>query len=128
MTPREILLNRHRQTEPRLNRIRREVIQGIRRDQAVGSRIVWSLPGFLRWRHVALATAWLMVLLLQVGIPEPISPVLASGSGISAQEMAHNVRENRRQLHETLETAPEDEHSAPTPEPRSSLKQTVFNT
>lgn len=128
MTPREVLLNRHRQAGPRLDAVRREVVRGIGRGQSGRRRVGWCLPFCGGWADVVLATAWLLMVLLRVGMPETVRSAAGSRAGLPMREMAQNVRENRRQLQETLEPAPEVEPPKPVPAPRSSLGRPFFNT
>lgn len=131
MKPRDILLNRHRQAEPKLDALRQEIIRDLRRHELPRSalppapRLPWlsTKP----WRFIALATAWLIVILLHVDTVAPISASPGSAAAISPRQLTLNVRENRRQLFETLDVSFKADDAPAVPTPRSALRTGLFN-
>ncbi len=131
MTPREILLQQHRKIEPRLDAVRREVLADLhrtespRRSPSPAAARSWFGAG--RWRFIALATAWLIVILLQVDLPDPIPALAHSDAALSTRQLTLNVRENRRQLFESLDLSTRAASGSDEPAPRSAVQPKLFN-
>jgi hypothetical protein len=131
MTPREILLSQHREAEPKLDALRQEVLAGMHRP-----RLLQKSPpqpqlrtwfGVGRWRFITLATAWLIVVLLQLDMSLPIPATDASAANISPRQLTLNMRENRRYLLETLDVSFKAVAAPAVPGPRSGLQLALYN-
>jgi hypothetical protein len=131
-TPREMLLQRHRSAEPRLDGIRQQVVARLTTKEADGEikrtaspltpalsplrgegedRVPWwrGVIVSLRWHLAGLSAAWLFVVLLSIDrSSESVAPQRAQRPEPPKQFIAE-VRENRRQvaqLAESLEIEP----------------------
>jgi hypothetical protein len=107
-TPREILFNRHRNAEPRLDAIRHAVVEGLN-DRAAAPQsagVVSLLPGFPRafWREViqparrvwgGLAAAWVVVLLLNV-VSHAGAPRMTAANSSNAANYIMTLREQEQ--------------------------------
>jgi hypothetical protein len=78
-TPRDLLLAQHRAAEPQLDALRREVVQQFREEQHVTVRrmnflsLLWReliLPSRRLW--AAVATAWVVILLVNLSLRDPV--------------------------------------------------------
>jgi hypothetical protein len=105
-TPRELLFERHRAAEPRLDTLRQETIARFAKAPAVNSRSRPSAPLSswrdlllsLRWHLAGLSAAWLVVLVLNIDHSQAPSSVLAKQNIPSPQQLLTALRENRRQV------------------------------
>jgi len=125
-TPREILIERHRDAELKLDAIRQKALEGLERRSAddcsrrrqeadhhggspirllnsaaarlLGSSVVRSW----RWHIAGLSAAWLAIALLNVDRTPTPSPTIAKQNIPSAHQLLTAMRENRRQLLEIM--------------------------
>src|SRR5438876_10862819 len=103
-TPRELLFERHRAAEPKLDTLRQKTVSRLAKAPAVNSRpsaprSSWrDLLLSLRWHLAGLSAAWLIVLVLNIDHSQAPSPVLAKQNIPSAQQLLTALRENRRQV------------------------------
>jgi len=123
-TPREILIERHRDAEPKLDAIRQKALEGLERKSAddcsrrredhhggspirllnsaaarlLGSSVVRSW----RWHIAGLSAAWLAIALLNVDRTPTPSPTIVKQNIPSAHQLLTAMRENRRQLLEIM--------------------------
>jgi hypothetical protein len=117
-TPREVLLNRHRNAEPKLN----EIWQRIAARPAVAPyQLLWReliLPCRRIW--AGLACAWVAIAVLNMISAEP-APKVASTSQRPSREDFQALAEQRRMLAQLIGPLPEPERRrAPVlPGPRS---------
>jgi len=106
-TPRELLLKRHRDAQPKLDVIRRAVVAN--ETQSATSRLSLSdLLRSLRWHLAGMSTVWLFVLILRADTGR--SPVLAAAipQPPPPQVMIASLREHRRLLSEMTDAHPAD--------------------
>jgi hypothetical protein len=121
-TPRELLLERHRAAEPKLDALRQETVANLaerRADgpvraegSAVNSRTRPSAPRpswrdlllSFRWHLAGLSAAWLFVMALNLDQSPTPSPALAKQNTPSPQQLLTALRENRRQVLEMTGT------------------------
>jgi len=124
-TPREILLQRHQAAGPRLDEVRRETLRTELRRAPESVLTSWHefLRSF-RGHFAALGAAWVLVLLLHADVEPASSPAAsATGAVLSPQLHLAKVRENRRQLLETIGARdPEPPQPAP-PRPHSERRR-----
>ena len=103
-TPRELLFERHRAAEPKLDTLRQKTVSRLAKAPAVNSRpsaprSSWrDLLLSLRWHLAGLSAAWLIVLVLNIDHSQASSPVLAKQNIPSPQQLLTALRENRRQV------------------------------
>jgi len=108
-TPRDILFEKHRSAQPKLDAIRRAAVTGT--NEPVRSRI--TLHDFLRslrWHLVGMSAIWLLVLILHADTGQAPQMVAAIPSTRipSPQVMLASVREHRRVLAEMTDSHPGD--------------------
>jgi hypothetical protein len=117
-TPRDVLLERHRAADAKLNAIREAALAGMPKKS---SSSVSAPPRFLdllfpvRWHLTGIAAAWVIVAVLNIdysAVHETMKPKLYSSS---PQELMVALAENRRQVLELIEASPPE----PTISPRS---------
>jgi len=123
-TPREILLNRHRDAEPKLDAIRRTVLAS--EVQPAETRLTLrDMLRSLRWHLVAMSAVWLFVLILRADTGR--APVLAAAvpKPPPPQVMIASIREHRRLLSEMTEVQPADadRRANPPPKPHSESRR-----
>ena len=115
-TPRELLLERHRATEPKLDAIRQETVARLAEESADGHARAEALAGnsrtrlsalrsscrdlllSFRWHLAGLSAAWLVVLVLNIDPSPTPSSALAKQNLPSPQQLLTALRENRRQV------------------------------
>ena len=131
-TPREVLLNRHRSIEPKLDTIRQKVL-----NNRVGaeSRItdtevpatsgrfagLFELLRPFRFNLAGLGFAWLLIVAFRVTTPETSNPVVAKTAAPSADMLAA-LQEKRRLYAELIGQSPVQNAEPPkptVPKPRS---------
>jgi len=138
-TPREILLKRHQAAAPKLDAVRRQVMQTVFHREArraavpeftVAGTATLPVPFWrelffsLRWHLAGMSAAWLVVAFLSLNAghsPGPAAPVSARKIP-SAQIIMASLRENRRQLLELMQPAEargEQPQKSILPRPRS---------
>lgn len=140
-TPRELLLSKHRSAEPKLDAIRREVV-----NQIASERLAQESPGlgalvkallvkawqelFLPCRRVwqGLAVAWCVIVGLQISSSDGSPRTIAKGAKLATPEMRQALRQQQEQLRAELgltdpveATRPRD----PVVSPRSDRPQAV---
>ena len=105
-TPRELLFERHRAAEPKLDTLRQKTVSRLAKAPAVNSQTGPSAPRSswrdlllsLRWHLAGLSAAWLLVLVLNIDHSQASSSVLAKQNIPSPQQLLTALRENRRQV------------------------------
>jgi hypothetical protein len=133
-TPREILFERHRRTEPRLDEVRRQVLAALpasRGAYSALSRLQVGAPSVLRkaWLELiwpsrrawaGMAGLWLAVAAANLGM-RATSPVAPGVRRAAFREVAQAFEEQRRLLAELLPPAkpPATEPVRSSPRPRS---------
>jgi len=131
MTPREILLNQHRDAEPKLDGLRQNITNELRRAQSPRAFHPWKEPqlwlGSGKWRFLALAGAWCTVILLQVASEGAAPNAPRSSGSLTPRQLSANVRENRRYLLDTLDFSVKTAAAPAVPAPRSALQLSLFN-
>ena len=125
-TPRQILLERHQKTQPKLDLIREQCLSAMTPgpDTRADSADIFSWIRSMRWHLVGLGTAWTMILALRLtGHASPATPV-AQTPRSSPGQLAFALRENRRQLVELIEGAVVPSLAAPAADrrPRSEVQ------
>jgi hypothetical protein len=128
-TPREILLARHREAEPQLDSIRRNVIAAFGKSSKRGSfpvHVLKSCRDLLRMPRLAwtgLAAAWMVIIALHLASSEtaPAQTHAAQRTAKRSPEMLQALREQRRLFAELVGfgSAPEAEAPRFVPRPRS---------
>jgi hypothetical protein len=120
-TPREVLFEKHRLVEPKLERMwariaARPVVAPYQLIAALWRELVW--PCRRIW--VGLACAWALIVALNLASSEPASPAASKAEPRSRDEMQALI-EQRRLLAQLIESAsaPSDEHESKPPGPRS---------
>jgi len=106
-TPREILLQRHRDAQPKLDAIRRAVVA--KETEASNARPSWhDILRSLRWHLAGMSAIWLFVLILHTDTGR--APVLAAAvpKPPPPQVMIASMREHRRLLSEMADPHPAD--------------------
>ena len=103
-TPRELLFERHRAAEPKLDTLRQKTVSRLAKAPAVNSRPSAPRSSWrdmllsLRWHLAGLSAAWLVVLVLNIDDSQAPSSVLAKQNIPSPQQLLTALRENRRQV------------------------------
>jgi len=128
-TPRDLLFDRHRSADSKLDALRRSALaalarpserESVRAPRSPGARASWGqLLRSIRWHLAGMSAAWLLVALLNIDHSPGPAANLARQNGPSPQQLLTALRENRRQLLEWIQ-APVSE--APPP-PRSVIPQ-----
>jgi hypothetical protein len=137
-TPREILFERHRSTETKLDAMRQEILARIterneerpvcseaRRILQGGSSPLGRWQDFLlsfRWHLAGLGAAWLAVLWLNVDRTSELPFAKVGAHNLTARQFMAAVQENRRQVRELTSSAAA-ESTSPVPGPRSNLQE-----
>jgi hypothetical protein len=127
-TPREILLQRHRVAQPKLDAIRKSVVTSLPDHRIANSPAVAGrchpLHEFilsLRWHLAGMGAAWLLILLLKLNIGH--STTLASAMPATKipppQIILASLRENRRELLQLIQPSEPREVRPPKLFPRS---------
>ena len=106
-TPRELLLEHHRPTEPKLDAIREQLLAELRQaDHPQVTASFWDkliMP--LRWHLAGLTAIWIMIALLNTHQPA-VKEITANVS--STEELFVAMQENRRQVLELTEATTVD--------------------
>jgi hypothetical protein len=134
-TPREILFERHRAAEPKLDAVRETALASLAQAPARTALREQDSPNLaaclrerllsFRWHFAALGAAWLVVLLLSIDHSPVSVPAIASQSIPSPRQLSLALRENRRQLLELIEVPVADRSAVPhtvAPRRRSELQ------
>jgi hypothetical protein len=127
MKPRDLLLERHKSVEPKLDAVRKSALATAlyapcqETEQREDWR-EWLRP--VRWHLLGLAAAWLLVALLNHNASTTTAAPLPSVS-VSAPHDIVAIRENRLQLLQLLEPAGADAPPVPSvPRRRGQLQST----
>lgn len=138
-TLREVLLEKHRRAEPKLDAIREQVNAGLAagstetpsrskqmarewQPDASAFQIGWrKLLWSLRWHMAGLSAVWLVVVALNIDHTPDRTQGATRGSGPSPRQLLAALRENQRQLRELIavpasEPAQEPRKLAPSPQ------------
>ena len=128
-TPRDLLFDRHRSADSKLDAIRRSALaalaqpserENVGAPRSAGGCVSWGeLLRSFRWHLAGMSAAWLLVALLNIDHSSGPAANLAQQHGPSPQQLVTALRENRRQLLEWIQ-APASE--APPP-PRNVIPQ-----
>jgi hypothetical protein len=128
-TPREVLFQRHHSAEAKLDRIREHAVAGLK---VAPSAEVENLPRTsllrnfifpLRWHLAGLGVAWLIVVFLNIDRASDASPTQQADG--EPRHLLAELRENRRQIFELVETPVSEPLAAPPtfiPRRRSALE------
>ena len=134
-TPRNILFQRHRQAEPKLDEVRRKALSQLSSAASVEAPATTWPPGLIlalpkkicleliwpsRRAWAAMAALWLIVGLANMEMRMSVQGLPRSRSA-SVRELAQGLQEQRRLLSELLQTAktPLADPPRPNPSPRS---------
>jgi hypothetical protein len=97
-TPREILLQRHQVSSPKLDAIRSGVVATLGRPPA-RDRLSWrDLARSWRWHLAALSAAWVVVMILNIDRSPSAVAMIPRDKIPSPQQIWASLRENRRLL------------------------------
>ncbi len=123
-TPQELLLKRHRETQSKLDAIRREVLAPVEQKQRERSPIsLRDMFRSLRWHLAGMSAVWVFVLLLHVDTSRTpqMNASLSNAKIPSPQVILVSLRDHRRQLSEMIEARPAENapHDLFLPKPRS---------
>jgi hypothetical protein len=126
-TPRELLLEHHRQADSKLDALRRETLASLEEAAPERSPISWrDLWRSLRWHLAGLSAAWVFVLFLNLdtGRSPQLVATIAPAKIPSPQIIMVSLRENRRQLAEMIDSRPPEKEprELALPKPRSELR------
>jgi hypothetical protein len=121
-TPRDILLQRHKAIEPKLDAIRRHTLASLERPGIVDSLREFVFA--LRWHLAGLSAVWIAVLLLNIASAPDSRVVIARGKTPTAQVLLEALLKNRRELLELTE-APATGEPAALPPRRSELQTAI---
>jgi hypothetical protein len=125
-TPREILLQRHRDAQSKLDAIRRAAIAETRSEPARTPIKLRDVLRSLRWHLVGMSAIWLLVLVLRAdtGQAPQMMASIPSTKIPPPQVMLASMREHRRVLVEMTDSHPPDgeRHELLLPKPRSELR------
>lgn len=105
-TPREILFERHRSIEPKLDGIRRAAVAGLRARRfsvrAKGASVLQVLRSF-RWHLAGMSAAWVLVVMLNFEKESASTAASAVRRAPSAGTLLAAIRESRRLLLDLME-------------------------
>jgi len=112
-TPRQVLFDRHRAAEPKLDALREKLLASMAPEpqDADDARTPAFLPALrallnsLRWHAAGLGALWAIILVLHSASDAPAAPVLAKKSP-PPRQLLMALRENRRQVLELIESPP----------------------
>lgn len=105
-TLRELLLERHRAADAKLDAVRHAALATLSATEQRGLNHLlrhWLAP--LRWHLAGLGAAWLLVAALNADPSVAERPTLARKNSPTAQEVIMALRENRRQILELIRPA-----------------------
>jgi hypothetical protein len=98
-TPRELLFERHRHTQPRLDALREKVVAGFSKAEEMRPKISWSETLIsLRWHVAALSGAWMLIFFLNMESHASPSASVAGANSSSPVQILAALHEQRRQL------------------------------
>lgn len=132
--PRDVLLDRHRWAEPKLDSIRQDVLASLQpasdweaRWWRRNSEAPWSFREVLlpiRWHLTGLGAAWVLIILLN--LDSSAAAQHAGQNAPSPRQLLAALREHRRQLAELLKPSPNlaepSEPNALVPEIRGAIQ------
>ena len=123
--PRQVLFERHRSAEPKLDSIRQTALaslpetkgQDSHREKAGPGRVAFfpALLFSLRWHFAGIGSLWLIVAFLNMDSSSSWAGLVAKESTPSPQQFLAALRENRRQLLELIEPPKADSTPARAP-------------
>jgi hypothetical protein len=119
-TPRELLLERHRSMEQKLDKIRHQAVATVKAQRSLPSTSAANADGWrefflsMRWHLAGLGAAWLVVAWLNTDRSAEPTAVARQENAPAPRQFWTALRENRRQLREMMEIPPTE--SAPAPE------------
>jgi hypothetical protein len=119
-TPREILLQHHHSAQPKLDAIRKTVIE--KETQPAGTHTSWrEILRSLRWHLAGMSAVWLLVLILRADSSPAPQLAISIPARIPPRVVIASVREHRRLLSEMTEAHPPDREPRELflPKPRS---------
>jgi hypothetical protein len=121
-TPRELLFERHRHAQPKLDALRRETLAATTKPVQPAMSLRDMLRS-LRWHLAGMSALWALVLFLHLGTGSETSMIasIPPAKIPPPQVVMAALRENRRQLFEMIDARPpENEHrELILPKPRS---------
>jgi hypothetical protein len=131
-TPPELLLERHRVAQSKLDAIRRETLARMEKFQLERSPIsLREIFHSLRWHLAGMGAVWIFVLILQLdtGRPSQMMASIPPAKIPTPQITMASLRENRRQLAEMIDSRPPENQSRELflPKPRSERCPDIFN-
>ena|SRR2546425_12313832 len=132
-TPRELLLDQHRDVEPKLDAIREHVVDSLADSSGAPSHNrppgVWLMlrerARSLRWHFAAMSAAWIVVVLLNIDHSTIATARVVKENLPSPRQLLAALRENRRQIFELTEEPLSEPLSVPhsaVPQRRSELQ------
>jgi hypothetical protein len=121
-TPKEILLQRHRAVESKLNAVRQNALAALARPGLAQSwrEFVFSM----RWHLAGMSAVWVVVLLLSLDSASRSTVAIARGKIPSARVLLAALLKNRRELMELTGTPPVSEPAALPPR-RSEIQPVI---
>jgi hypothetical protein len=113
-TPRQVLTDHHRAVEPKLDKMRNNVLENLTAGQArvrplplgegQGEGVsLWSFLRPLRWHVTGLAAAWVLIALLNHNSSDAPAITIARKTSPPPREFALSLREYQRQIAELME-------------------------
>lgn len=121
-TPRELLLNHHRDAESELDAVRRAAVAIVNKTEPeIASLSLCDFLRSLRWHFAGLSAIWVFIMFLHLntGYSPGMIASVTSMKPAPPQVIMASLRENRRQLYEMIEPYTADaesrEHSLPKP-------------
>ena len=125
-SPREILLERHREAGPKLDAVRKEVLSGLNNEETKEQSWLTHLPGNI-WRELigpyrkawaGFVVVWVAIIFANIAIRQSAAPMAKN----SSSEVAADFKQQQYLLAELIGT--DDRHIAEppkksTPQPRS---------
>jgi hypothetical protein len=100
-TPRELLLERHRRMQSRLDAVTDEVLANFPGREQEDRGISWrEMLLSLRWHIPALGGAWMLIFFLNSDRHSSAAPLMAGANTPSPVQVLASLHEQRRQLQE----------------------------
>jgi hypothetical protein len=122
-TPREILFDRHRSTESKLDAIRQDAVRGLIRAQSRQSLRETDSPGFsdslrafflsLRWHLAGMSAVWLIAMFLNMDLSPSPTVSVAKHDVTTPRQLLASLQEYRRQLWLLMESPVSEPVSSP---------------
>lgn len=120
-TPREILLERHRATSPKLDAIRRNALAATHQPEPASPS--FSLRHFLwsiRWHLAGMSAVWFVIALISLdsGQGSQMVATIPTAKIPPPEVILASLRENHRQLSQMIENQPADADRQKTSAPK----------